>query len=416
MTKVKYFIMIFFISVLFFLVPNISNAAVGIKRNFYTNNGSAKYNFTGLTLDTTHEYEFGLTRAATTGVETWHSITEYTATTATVDVNTTVEDLRNVVNVTDTGYITIKDKTTNKNVLEPYSIDLKTPFLKVSNYTVIPNGTKSGVDYIKIGLRSRSNSTAYYQYEKITNENVINKYKEIKAKNGDFFQLQSILKTSAPNSNWNKWEYWYGYLSSGMNGDGATQYTVSAPDSGLYYMWMKFSGNNLKDIYGCILVDNLQPDIALESISLAKTATVQLGKNITLTPSFNPSTATNKIVTWSSSDESVATVDNAGKITPKKLGSTIITVTSQDGSKKATCTVTVTNSSTSSQNNTGGTVTNNSSNTSNSGSNNSKINDATMATGVLPNTGIGIGITLFIISSLGIGIFTFFKYNNLKGV
>lgn len=139
-----------------------------------------------------------------------------------------------------------------------------------------------------------------------------------------------------------------GYFS---NGYGYTQRNVNTPDYGLYYMWIYLAGNNVKNLYGYILVDNLQPEIALDSISLPKTDEVELGKTLTLTPTFSPVNTTNKIVTWSSSDESVATVDNAGKITPKKIGSTIITVTSQDGNKKAFCTVTVTQPNTSNNNN-----------------------------------------------------------------
>ena len=74
-----------------------------------------------------------------------------------------------------------------------------------------------------------------------------------------------------------------------MNGYGYPVRQISAPDTGLYYLWVYFSGNNLKDIYGYILLDNLQPDIALDGITLAKTANVELGKTLTLKPTFNPS-------------------------------------------------------------------------------------------------------------------------------
>ena len=125
-----------------------------------------KFNFTGLTLDTSHEYEFGLTKTTAATIETWHLITEYTETTATVDVMTTTKDLREVINAVDTGYITIKDKNTDTVVLEPTAVDLKTPFLSLTNYTVIPNGkdlNASGTN-IQIALRCASNSKAYYQY------------------------------------------------------------------------------------------------------------------------------------------------------------------------------------------------------------------------------------------------------------
>lgn len=169
MTKAKYLIIAIFAILL--LIPNVVNAAdVSVTRNIYSNNGSMKFEFKGLTLDKTHEYEFGLTKTVAAEVLTWHLITEYTETTAVVDVTTTTKDLRDVINVVDTGYITIKDKTTDTVVLQPYSVNLKTPYLRVANYTVLNNGKQfnsSSTDCIQIALRCASNSEAYYQYEKL---------------------------------------------------------------------------------------------------------------------------------------------------------------------------------------------------------------------------------------------------------
>ena len=180
-------------------------------------------------------------------------------------------------------------------------------------------------------------------------------------------------------------------------------------------MWVYFSQNNLKDIYGYILVDNLQPDIALEGMSLPKTATVEMGKTLTLTPTYNPTNATNKIITWSSSDETVATVDNTGKVTPKKIGSTIITATSQDGNKKATCTVTVAKEgSTNNQNsNTGN---NNTNNTKPNSSTSGKNDDTTKSTGKLPQAGISFRLTFIIVLLTSISTIIYIKYRRLRGI
>lgn len=71
------------------------------------------------------------------------------------------------------------------------------------------------------------------------------------------------------------------------------------------------------------------------------TATLQVGGTQTLNVTFNPANATNQNVTWSSSAEGVATVDTNGKVTAVAAGSATITVTTEDGSKTATCEVTV---------------------------------------------------------------------------
>ena len=54
---------------------------------------------------------------------------------------------------------------------------------------------------------------------------------------------------------------------------------------------------------------------------------------------ISPSNAANKNVTWSSSDQSVATIDSTGMVTPKGLGKTTITVKTSDGGKTAKYTV-----------------------------------------------------------------------------
>jgi len=82
--------------------------------------------------------------------------------------------------------------------------------------------------------------------------------------------------------------------------------------------------------------------VHVESVSLNKStiSALQLGTSETLTATVLPANATDTSVSWSSSNESVATVDD-GEITPVATGTTTITVTTTDGAKTATCNVTV---------------------------------------------------------------------------
>ena len=67
------------------------------------------------------------------------------------------------------------------------------------------------------------------------------------------------------------------------------------------------------------------------------------GDSATLTAAVTPENATNKTLTWSSSNTAVATVDQSGKVTAVAPGTAAITVTTNDGSGKvASCPVTVT--------------------------------------------------------------------------
>jgi len=71
------------------------------------------------------------------------------------------------------------------------------------------------------------------------------------------------------------------------------------------------------------------------------TLTLTEGQTQTLAATVSPSNATNKSVTWSSNNTTVATVSTSGVVTAKKAGTATITVTTVDGSKTATCSVTV---------------------------------------------------------------------------
>ena len=82
--------------------------------------------------------------------------------------------------------------------------------------------------------------------------------------------------------------------------------------------------------------------VSVTGVSLDKTElSLTVGGTETLTATITPDNATNKNLTWSSDDTSVATVDASGLVTAVSAGTATITVTTEDGAKTATCTVTV---------------------------------------------------------------------------
>ncbi|WP_143318463.1 Ig domain-containing protein [Clostridium sp. HBUAS56017] len=85
---------------------------------------------------------------------------------------------------------------------------------------------------------------------------------------------------------------------------------------------------------------------SVTGISLDKTSLdMNIGDTSNLIATVAPDDATNKTLKWTSSDPSIATVDENGKITAIKEGAVTITVAAQDGSDKvATCIVNIKNS------------------------------------------------------------------------
>ncbi len=102
--------------------------------------------------------------------------------------------------------------------------------------------------------------------------------------------------------------------------------------------------NNGKTATCKVTVSN-PSSVAVSSIKLNSTSiTLQNVRNYKLTATINPTNATNKNVTWTSSNTRVATVDANGNVKAVGAGTATITAKSNNG-KTATCKVTVSNPS-----------------------------------------------------------------------
>ncbi len=69
--------------------------------------------------------------------------------------------------------------------------------------------------------------------------------------------------------------------------------------------------------------------------------TINVGNTFTITPTVTPDNATDKSIIWTSSDDTIATVDANGKVTALKEGTATITATTNDGGFTASCVITV---------------------------------------------------------------------------
>ena len=90
-------------------------------------------------------------------------------------------------------------------------------------------------------------------------------------------------------------------------------------------------------IYNVTVVDNVK----LTGISVNQSYTINEGATAKLTVTYTPSNASNKGVTWKSSNNDIVTVDGAGNIKGISSGTATITVTSSEGGYSATSKITV---------------------------------------------------------------------------
>ncbi|MDR2651370.1 MAG: Ig-like domain-containing protein [Prevotellaceae bacterium] len=82
--------------------------------------------------------------------------------------------------------------------------------------------------------------------------------------------------------------------------------------------------------------------IPVTGVSVApQSAKLDAGKTVQINATVMPDNATNKKVTWKSDKTDIATVDENGLVTGVAAGTTIITATTEDGGKTATCEITV---------------------------------------------------------------------------
>lgn len=145
--------------------------------------------------------------------------------------------------------------------------------------------------------------------------------------------------------------------NSAASGIGAVNIT-----SGNSHTYSNLTGNNInvEGKYFCITLGNAKngqvlklvitcegtgEDVAVTGVSLNKTSTsIEATQKEALEATITPNDATNKNVTWESSNESIATVDENGVVTAIAVGGpvTITCKSVADNTKTATCAVTVT--------------------------------------------------------------------------
>ena len=129
---------------------------------------------------------------------------------------------------------------------------------------------------------------------------------------------------------------WYrNTTNSNVNGtiiNDATSATYSVPtETKNTYYYYCIATNAAGSATSNVATVNVTDPIQVTGISLLAPNTMNVGTNAQCTVTITPDNATNKNVTWESSDVSIIEVDQKGKLTAKRTGTATITVSSQDG-------------------------------------------------------------------------------------
>ena len=164
---------------------------------------------------------------------------------------------------------------------------------------------------------------------------------------GATFTVEASAGSETPTYQWQQKTAASGSDWTDINSATSDSYTTEATTtsmSGYQYRCVVKSASGVSVISqaATLKVQAKPASVPVTGVTLNKTAlSLTVGGTETLTATIAPNNATNKNVTWYSSNSAVATVDQNGNVEAVGAGTANITVTTEDGSFTATCAVTV---------------------------------------------------------------------------
>lgn len=231
---------------------------------------------------------------------------------------------------------------------EGSNIDFVTIMVYGDNNQVIYSYEGSPIDQVTVNIAGYQNVTCSIaingqmtHFEQLFGQEIIHvnsvslDTSSLKLSIGDTYAFKTII---LPENATNKKLIWSTSDESVVSVDNGI---ITALKEGKATITVK-SKDGYKSSSAEITVVKEPPIVHVSSVSLNETSLNLLtGDRATLTATVLPTNATDKTISWSSSNENVATIKN-GKITALNAGQATITATTKDGGLTASCVVSVT--------------------------------------------------------------------------
>lgn len=219
----------------------IDNSKIDVKSEMYSSNGSFNVTLSNITLDTTHQYEFGISANQETEPENYFSINNLTNNLCVLNLNASIDEIVNILKTTNTVYAYVNDKTnSNEQIIKALPVDVTLPLIGGINMYFENN-------YLYID-HLYGNTSASYQFQKITDEDIINAYNQITENGEDLKSISNMLTNEVPQTGWKNMTSEYPTL-----GHSREHRVTDELADGLYYVWGQLTGQNNKNLYGYIL-------------------------------------------------------------------------------------------------------------------------------------------------------------------
>ena len=220
------------------------------------------------------------------------------------------------------------------------------------NYSVILTGLEPGTVYSFRSFVTQDGKDTYGETMSFTTKDLASMFGTLDASEiADYsVTLNGKLDLTDVQCTTNEYGFYWGisedsqtnYVKGGEIAENAYSAALTNLSSVTQYWYRAYLKLDDQTFYGDVkTVTTIWKPVT--GVTLDKTEYVfhTIGETLTLDPTVSPSDASDKSVSWKSSDESVATVDQNGKVTAMANGTATITVTTKDQSKTATCEITV---------------------------------------------------------------------------